>query len=293
MSRYEILSAVPTSFQASGALDLDGTRSIFRHVAKSGNEGAFILGTTGEFPAVSREEFAAIVQVAAEELAGTMRVIAHVGHASAYEATARVRAAAAVGITEFAALTPYYLPSSDAEITEYFREVAEEIAASTEAGRLYVYIYPARSGNQVSPELLRALAQIPGVVGAKVSELSLEHISAYRQVSPAGFDVYTGADRDLVAADPAGADGVVSGVSAVLPRPFRALADAARAGDAEAVARAQDDVDRVVSVIGGNMARMKTALRIMDVADGVCRMALTPPDPQTVREIERVVAQYR
>ena len=63
-------------------------------------------------------------------------------------------------------------------------------------------------------------------VGAKVSELTLTEIAAYRAVVPPGFVIYTGADRELVAAGDAGAQGVVSGVSSVLPKPFRALAAA-------------------------------------------------------------------
>lgn len=291
MSRHEILSAIPTSFHPDGSLDLAGSTSIFRHVARSGNEGAFVLGTTGEFPAIEREEFTTLVHAAALELADHMRVIVHVGHASAYEATARVRAAAGAGVTEFAALTPYYLPSTDAEILEYFTQVAGEVA-EVAGGRLYIYIYPARSGNQVGPALLAELAQLPSVVGAKVSELTLSDISAYRQATPDSFEIYTGADRDLVAAGPAGADGVVSGVSSVFPGPFRALADAARSGDELAVATAQADVDRVVTGIGGNMARMKAALRLMGIADGVCRMSLAPPDAAAMREIENLVAEF-
>lgn len=50
MTRYDILTAIPTAFGRDGTLDLEGSRAIFRYVAASGNEGAFVLGTTGEFP---------------------------------------------------------------------------------------------------------------------------------------------------------------------------------------------------------------------------------------------------
>ena len=107
VTRYDILTAIPTAFHRDGSLDLDGSRSIFRYVAKSGNEGAFVLGTTGEFPAVNATEFAAIVEIAMQELAAAMRVVVHVGQPSSYEAVARVKTAQQFGATEFAALTPY------------------------------------------------------------------------------------------------------------------------------------------------------------------------------------------
>lgn len=288
MTRRDIVTAVPTSFHADGTLDETGSRAIFRYVGKSGNEGAFILGTTGEFPSVNEAEFDRLIAAAVDELAGKMRVIAHVGQPSAYEAVRRVEIARAHGVREFAALTPYYLSVTEESLFEYFSAVS----AAVGDGQLYVYIYPKLSGNPVSPELLVRLAALPNIVGAKASELSLEQIAAYRAVVPEGFIIYTGADRDLVAAGEVGAQGVVSGVSSVLPAPFRALARAADSGDAAEVARAQVAVDDVVSVIGGDMPRMKAALKILGIADGTVRMSLAQPDAAAVAEIERVVAAY-
>lgn len=288
MTRRDIVTAIPTSFHGDGSLDVEGSRSIFRYVARSGNEGAFILGTTGEFPAIDDAEFETIVGLALEELAGSMRVIVHVGQPSAFEAVRRVKIARALGAREFAALTPYYLTSTQDALYDYFVQVAEAVGD----GQLYVYIYPKLSSNPVTPELLARLAAVPGIVGAKVSELSLDDIAAYRAVVPDDFIIYTGADRELVAAGGAGAQGVVSGVSSVVPRPFRALAAAADSGDAGVLARAQADVDDVVATIGGDMARMKAAYRILGVADGTTRMALTAPDAAALTEIDRVLAAY-
>ncbi|UJP09740.1 dihydrodipicolinate synthase family protein [Microbacterium sp. KUDC0406] len=288
MTRYDILTAIPTAFHRDGSLDLDGSRAIFRYVGQSGNEGAFVLGTTGEFPAVDVAEFTALVSAALEELADRMRVIVHVGQPSAYEAVRLVGIARELGATEFAALTPYYLRASDDAVLDYFRAVSEAVGD----GRLYVYVYPARSGNPVSPGLLARLAELPNIVGAKVSELTLDDIAAYRAVVPADFEIYTGADRDLVAAAGVGAQGVVSGVSSVTPKPFRSLADAARTGDAEAIAAAQIAVDEVVSTIGGDMARMKEGYRVLGVADAYCRMALDEPDAAARTEVARVVAAH-
>ena len=289
MTRYDILTAIPTAFHRDGSLDLEGSRAIFRFVAESGNEGAFVLGTTGEFPAVDAAEFRVLVEAALAELADRMRVVVHVGQPSAFEAVRLTQIARELGASEFAALTPYYLRSTDDAIFDYFQQVSDAVGD----GRLYVYIYPARSGNPVSPELLVRLAQLRNVVGAKISELSLEEIAAYRAVVPAGFELYTGADRDLIAAVEVGAQGVVSGVSSVTPKPFRALADAGRSGDASAIAAAQADVDQVVSLIGGDMARMKEGYRVLGVTDTHCRMAIAEPTDAERADVRRVVELYR
>lgn len=289
MTRYDILTAIPTAFHRDGSLDLEGSRAIFRFVGESGNEGAFVLGTTGEFPAVDVAEFTSLIEAALAELADLMRVVVHVGQPSTFEAVRLTRIARDLGATEFAALTPYYLRSTDDAIFDYFQAVSDAVGD----GRLYVYIYPARSGNPVSPELLVRLSALPNVVGAKISELSLDDIAAYRAVVPEDFELYTGADRDLIAAVEVGAQGVVSGVSSVTPKPFRALADAGRSGDAATIAAAQADVDEVVSLIGGDMARMKEGYRVLGVTDTHCRMAIAEPTDAEREAVAQVVARHR
>ena len=53
---FDIITAVPVSFTPDGALDIEGSRAILSYVAGSGVQGALVLGTTGEFPALSIAE---------------------------------------------------------------------------------------------------------------------------------------------------------------------------------------------------------------------------------------------
>lgn len=288
MTRHDIVTAIPTSFNRDGTLDLDGSRSISQYVARSGNEGAFALGTTGEFPAIDEAEFSALVEMHLEELAGHMRPIIHVGRSSTYEAVNRARIARSLGAQEFAAITPYYLPASEDAVFDYYRALSDVLDGLS----LYVYVYPKRTGVNVSPSLMARLAGLPAVVGAKASELSLDEIGAYRSATPEGFVIYTGADRELIASGNVGADGVVSGVSSVVPAPFRALARAADHGNHDEIALVQQSVDDICSIIGGDMARMKEAYRILGIADGICRMAHVPPDEHARSQIRRVIEEY-
>lgn len=285
MTRRDILTAVPVAFTEDGALDLEGSRRIARHVARSGNEGAFVLGTTGEFVALSYEERGQLARMSIEELAPHMRVVVHVGAASLYEVRRLIQQARDAGATEIAVLTPYYLPCTDAALRHFFREVS----AVSDGLEVYVYVYRKRSGNFVSNELMAEIAQLPNVVGAKVSEEPLEQIAAYRAVVPESFRIYTGADSELLRAAEHGADGVISGVSSVLPKPFRAAVAAAERGDDAAKTAAQDQIDEAVSAVGGDMGRMKAAYRLLGIDAGTTRMAIEPPSPAALELIARAV----
>lgn len=289
MTRRDILTAVPVAFHEDGALDVEGSRRILQYVARSGNEGAFVLGTTGEFVSLDFEERGRLAKISMEELAPTMRVVVHVGGASLYEVLRLIQQARDVGATEIAVLTPYYLPCTDAALRHFFAAVS----AACDGLQVYVYVYRKRSGNFVSTELMADLARLPNIVGAKVSEEPLEQIAAYRAVVPESFVIYTGADRELVQAADHGADGVISGVSSVLPKPFRAAVAAAERGDPEELAAAQADVDDVVTAIAGDMGRMKAAYRFLGIDAGTTRMAIEPPSEETLEVISTAVARHR
>lgn len=289
MTRRDILTAVPVAFHEDGGLDLEGSRDILRYVATSGNEGAFVLGTTGEFASLSFEERGQLTALSIEELSDVMRVVVHVGASSLYEVLRLIAQARELGAKEIAVLTPYYLPSDDDALREFFTAVS----AASDGLEVYIYVYQKRSGNFVSVELMAELAQLPNIVGAKVSEEPLDLIAQYRAVVPTDFLIYTGADAELAAAADAGAQGVISGISSVFPKPFRALAEAAESGDAARIAAAQADVDVVVSAIAGNMGRMKAAYREIGINGGTTRMAISPPSAEALAEIARVTPLYR
>lgn len=288
MTRRDIITAVPVAFAPDGSLDLGGSREILRFVAASGNEGAFVLGTTGEFPALSFEERTALTKLSIDELAPHMRVIAHVGAPSLFEVLRLIVAVREAGGTEIAVITPYYLNADEESLFDFFRAVAE----ASDGLDVYVYVFRARTGNFVSEPLMARLAALPNVVGAKISGESLAQVEAYRAVVPDEFVLYTGSDRELAAAATVGAQGVVSGVSSVFPKPFRALRAAADGGDAEALAAAQLAVDEVVEAVAGDIARMKATYRLLGVGGGGVRMLIAAPDVDTVAALESAVAHH-
>ena len=288
MTAPHVITAVPTAFRADGTLDLQGSRAIYEYVARSGNEGAFVLGTTGEFPALSVTERGQLVELAMAELAESMRVIVHVGAPSLFEVLQLVDQARAAGAREIAVITPYYLPATDGALRSFFGAVS----SASDGLDVYVYVYRRRSGNFVSTELMAELSRLPNVVGAKVSEEPLDQLSAYRAVVPERFVLYTGADSEVLRVADSGAQGVISGVSSVLPKPFRAAVRALEAGDAAAAAEAQVAVDEVVGAIGGDMGRMKAAYGMLGIAGGTTRMAIEPPDEKALELVRHAVSTH-
>ena len=287
-NRPDIITALPIAFTADGSLNLDGTRQIFRKTAGSGVQGGLVLGTTGEFVALSFEERGQVVAIAVEELAG-IRCVVQVGAASLFEVLSLIEQARDAGVTEIAVLTPYYLPVTDAEMLRFFTAVSEASAGLD----VYVYVFRARTGNFIPAELMAQLALLPNIVGAKVSDEPLSRLAEYRAVVPDEFIIYTGGDRDIARAAGYGAQGVISGIASTLPKPFTDIAELLATGaDDSALAAAQRAVDDAVDTVQGDMARMKAALRMQGVDAGWPRMSLEEPDAASAAELERVVRLY-
>ncbi len=287
MPTHDIITAVPLAFDERGALDLGGSREILEYVAGSGVQGALVLGTTGEFPALSVEERNAVARLSVEVLQG-MRVIVHVGAASRFEVSQLIAGARDAGATEIAVLTPYYLPAPPEEVFDFFSGVVAEAAGLD----VYVYMFEARTGIPVDEDLIVRLAGLPGVVGVKVSGESLGLITSFRSRLPEGFRIYTGSDGDFARAGHAGADGVISGVASAFARPFIAMRQALLAADEERVTELQADIDEVVEAVDGSPARMRSVHRLAGRPVGGRRMPIPEPDAAVLARLECAVPRF-
>src|SRR6476659_7030217 len=90
-----LLSAVPVPLHANGDLDVDGQKTLLRHLRDAGIGGVFVAGTTGEFTALNDER--SIVLSAAVEVYGVDAVYMHVGAAAARQAESLTAQAVALG----------------------------------------------------------------------------------------------------------------------------------------------------------------------------------------------------
>jgi 4-hydroxy-tetrahydrodipicolinate synthase len=271
----ELIAAVPTPFTASGELDLDAAVQTFRFAAQT-PATLFVAGTTGEFPALDDDERLALFKIALD-VAGPARTILHVGAADTRHATRLAAAAVSHGATRLAAITPYYLPASQEEVATHFAAVREAAGAA----RLYAYIFPERGAVSLPPIRLSRM----GLAGVKLSGSAARRLGDY--VQP-GFEVYTGDDGGIVEAAAAGATGVVSGVSAVFPRPFADLIALLNSGEDPASARSR--VAEAVALLGPSIGRLKYALAARGLAGPYARMTVDPPGPAQRAAIERLVA---
>ena len=274
MSAPVVFSAVPTLFGADGELDPGANRALYELVAGL-VDGLFVAGTTGEFPALEDAERLSLFELALAE-AGPDRVIAHIGAPDARHAARLARAAAALGATRIAAITPYYLPARPDELASHYRRIRD----AAPGPELYAYIFPERTGLPVPPPLFAQVADVAGLAGAKVSGSASADLAGYVAAAP-GLRIFSGNDARPWASMRAGGAGVISGRSSAYPEVYAALKHD-EAG--------QERLDRIVA-LGASIGRLKHALQVRGVAGSpAARMTVDPPDAGVAAAIAAEVA---
>ena len=291
-----VFSAVPTLFGSDGEVDTGANRALYKHLAGL-LDGLFVAGTTGEFPALDEAERLSLIELALAEV-GPDRVIAHVGTPDAWHSARLARAASALGATQLAAITPYYLPARPDEVCDHFRRIRDAAAGA----ELYAYIFPERTGLRVPPPLFAAVASAAGLAGAKLSGSAAGELAGYLAVAP-GLRMFSGDDSNPAATMRAGGAGVISGRSSAYPEVYAVLvaalgsgdsssadsADSGDSGDEEAAARHQLALDRIVA-LGASIGRLKHALALRGLGGTTARMTVDPPDASLSAAIAAEVA---
>ena len=283
-----VLAAVPTPFAADGSLDLAGARRLFGFVAGV-VDGLFVTGTTGEFPALDDGERLLLVQTALS-VAGPNRVIAHIGAPDAYRAARLAAAAVSLGATRIAAITPFYLAPSPAEVKSYYLRIRQ---AAPSAG-LYAYIFPERTGVTVTPSQFCELADEVGLAGAKFSGTAALNVAACATARPS-LRIFSGDDTDLAATLRAAGAGIISARSSAFPEVFAGLSAALRAAgagkapDASVTAAARQADVMAIAALGSSIGLVKEALRLRGFGPMGARMPVGFPDPATAARVGELV----
>ena len=285
----EVLTATPVPFSDDGSLLMDTYETMLARIAPH-TQGVFVNGTTGEFPALEDRERSDLLE-AAVAVFGANKVVAHIGAPSDRQVLRHAEAAAGMGITRMAALTPYYLPCDFPQVHEFYATITQ---AFPEAA-LFVYLFPERSGIDVTPEELAEVTAIHGVEGAKLSGRPNDQFERYVELAAPGSRVYSGDDGSYPRVAAANGAGVVSGVSAAFPELFGQLTRAlmSRPEDKAHIEAAQAQVSPAVQAVGPTITRLKYALAARYRERWGTRMPLPPVDEEVRDVIDALVGAIR
>jgi 4-hydroxy-tetrahydrodipicolinate synthase len=267
-----VLTAMVTPFDDDGALDLDGARTLARHLAEHGNDGLVVAGTTGESPVLTDDEKLALWAAVAEAV--TIPVIAGTGTNDTAHSVHLTREASRLGVAGVLVVTPYYNRPSQHGLEGHFRAVA----AATDLP-VMVYDIPIRTGRKVSSALLGTLArEVPNVVALKDAAGNPAETAVLLAHAPAGFECYSGDDAltlPLLAVGAVGVVGVATHWSAIDHQEMITAFEKGDVGAARAVnARLLPSFAFETGDDAPNPVPTKAMLRVLGLPGGQCRLPM-------------------
>ncbi|WP_242106865.1 4-hydroxy-tetrahydrodipicolinate synthase [Luteimonas aquatica] len=221
------ITALATPFTAAGELDLDAWRRLLQAQLAAGTQGVVVAGSTGEAAALLDSEYDSLLRIAVEALGGRIPVLAGTGLSNTAKTIEQTRRAAALGADAALVVTPPYVRPTQAGLLAHYRALADDGALP-----IVLYNVPGRTGCDLLPETAAALAGHARIVGLKEARNEPERMQALLPLRADGFAVLSGDDPTAARAMLAGADGVISVASNVVPAAFRRLGDLARGGEA-------------------------------------------------------------
>ena len=280
------ITALATPFAADGAVDTDAFARLIDVQLAGGTSAVVVAGSTGEAAALEDSEYRALLAFAVHRIGGRIPVLAGTGASSTTRTLALTRLAADIGADAALVVTPPYVRPTQSGLRAHYRAVAEE-------GGLPVVLYnvPPRTGCDLLPETAGALSAHPNIVGIKEARPEPDRMQALLRHRGEGFAVLSGDDPTAARAMLAGADGVVSVASNVVPGAFRRLCELARRGD-QAGALALDR--RLADLYGflgvePNPIPVKALLELNGIGRGL-RLPLQPLSSTHAAEAARVHA---
>ncbi len=282
MESVEIWAATPTPFDSSGELDLGVVPDQLRHLQDSGVYGAFVAGTTGEFPSLTVEERQALVAEWAarrsqDQRRRSLELGAHIGATQLAQAQQLAAHAESVGVDMIAAVAPFYGKASLDRTVSWLADLAEA-APNTP---FCFYHIPSMTGSSLRPSEVVGLAEsrIPTLRAVKFTDQDLLEFALTRAVAP-DVRVYFGRDELLPAALAFGADGVIgslyNGLAPVARAVIRAFA-AGRTAEAFDLHHPFRATSEAADAHGG-VGFIKELMNELGPNTGVCRPPWGPID---------------
>jgi 4-hydroxy-tetrahydrodipicolinate synthase len=272
-----------TAFTDDGAVDLDGTAAIARHLVEHGHDGVVVSGTTGESATTSVAETGEILRVVKDAVGGEAVVIAGVGSNDTAHSVELARQAEKLGADALLLVTPYYNKPGQAGVLHHFQQVV----GATDTP-IVLYDVPSRTGTQIS---LETYEQIKGesVVAVKDAVNDFARGTHLRQL---GYAVYSGDDASNLAWLAHGADGVISVVGHAAGRAIRSMIEDYLDGNTTAARKTYDRLlpanEAIMGVPHYGATTAKACLQLLGVLDN--RNVRGPLVPLTDSELDALRA---
>lgn len=291
---YGIIPPIITPFASDGTVDFSTLKKMAVFLVDNGVHGLFPFGTTGEFYAVSDEEYVQSLKVVRDAVAKRIdrygkpiQLFAGCSHITTRGVIRLARMVAkTAGYDAISVLTPMFISQTQSELYTYYRTIAE----STELP-IIMYNNKPKTNVHIAPETVSRLAHdCENIIGIKDSTGDMTNTAEYLRLTidvRDKFQVIMGRDTLIYAGLHYGCSGAVASCANVAPRIVADIYDKFVDGDWNGALAAQYLLAplRIASSMGTFPEAIKEGLALQGIDVGKC---LEPIGSLTAEENEKL-----
>ncbi len=223
-----IIVPLVTPLHSDESLDEQGLARLIEHVIAGGVSGIFVLGSSGEGPALPDETKERLVRAASEQCQGRVPLLVGTFGVGTRQTIDLAKRLLKHGGDAAVVNAPFYFSLNQDEIVAHVVNVARALDVPT-----MFYNIPQMSKTITEPASVAQMAQTCEIIAVKDSGGDMtrfQHLLAIKQTRP-DFKVYQGAEGVAALSIVRGANGGVLGLANVAPKLCCDLYAAARSGD--------------------------------------------------------------
>ena len=287
-----VLTAMITSFNEDGSVNIDNTLTIAHHLLENGSNGLVVCGTTGENPTISREEKAALFKAVAKECSHKGTIIANVGSNDTKASVDFVKEVSEIpGINGFLVVVPYYNKPNQQGQYLHFKAIAEATTLP-----IMIYNVPGRVGTGILPATVARLhKEYPHICAIKEASGNVLIASEIKRLMPDDdFMVYSGDDGLTLPMLAVGGCGVVSVVGHVAGKDMNAMIAAYEDGNTKEALRLHQKIGDIIKAmfVTTNPIPIKYAVRKLGLPSGAFNLPMCEPSSEEAACIDKALTEY-
>ncbi|MDD5832067.1 MAG: dihydrodipicolinate synthase family protein [Clostridiales bacterium] len=267
-------------------------RNQVERLIEGGVHGLFPFGTNGEGYILSLKEKEEVLETVIDQVNGRVPVIAGTGCISTADTIYMCKRAEQLGADALSIITPSFALASQKELYDHYAAAAASVDLP-----IVLYNIPARTGNKILPETVRALCKdVDNIVGAKDSSGDRDNLKAYIDVTrdlDKKVYILAGNDGNILYCLENGGVGGIAGRANIYPKTVASIYDKYMAGDIEGAMEAQASVDTIQRVFkyGSPMTIIKKSVKMLGYPVGDNRRPFNYLCEEGVEELKKVLAE--
>ena len=219
MYKAQYFCPIITCFDKDRNIDEAAQRSVYEYVMAGGIQGFIVMGSIGEFFALSMTQRKQMADIAVDVCKGRAKTVIGCGSTRIDDTVELANYALDKGADAVIIVPPYYFALTEPELERWYDLCADRIH-----GDIFLYNFPGATGSEISPALLvRLLKKHKNIAGLKLQ----------------GYD--DNFFRNMLS----GGNGAISGLTNLYPDLFAQACKAVDEGDLAEVARLQQKINKL------------------------------------------------